>query len=156
MSNHKLTRILSLLSLRIRGLVGLLLIGALLGSCTQPVTCILYNHTSQSLTVKQLRRDQDVKISNLAPGASIELQFWETTDFEISSSHIVWSYKPVRSDVDFLEMVEYGWFGKPVVNVQLEPDGRIFLLPPGVESPVSTMPEQPKGYPLSPKMSEKS
>ena len=41
-------------------------------------------------------------------------------------------------------------FLKPDLRLQAEPDGKLYLVPPGTPLPASALPKQPVGFPLAP------
>jgi hypothetical protein len=90
--------------------------------------------------------------------------FIPTGRFEIRRDRETWSYNSKPSVWDFRK--KDGGKKLPkfytevnsatvVVSMQVEPDGKIYLLLPGSTVPVTNFPPQPNGFPLEPQPSDR-
>ena len=127
-----------------------LLLCFVFSSCSVPVTCILYNNTSTVINITQINNDGSENLFSLTAGGLIKLKGWPLHNYKIAFNKFVWSYDPPLPNYNYVELIGFGPWVKPIVYAQLEKDGRIFLLLKGQKPPTDIMPKQPEGYPLIP------
>jgi hypothetical protein len=89
------------------------------------------------------------------PGESIYLSEGEHFDYQITQNNLIWRYhEPLpyipNFDTDYVEFSGFAFWIKRLVFVQLEQDGRIFLLRKTQKLPIAIPAKQPEGYPLTP------
>ena len=117
----------------------------LLSGCSIPVTVILFNNSLQPITVA-------IKDYKLVVQASETKSFKgiENSNFTIQIGQDILRYEaPAISEAS---IIWKGWgpFSKRVIYAQLESDGKIWLVEPGMTFPLTHFKEQPEGFPLEP------
>lgn len=128
----------------------LALLGALaLGGCSffgkAPGTSVVqfYNHSERTLLVEnnELRPDREGTFEYPTDSGKPLIVFWDGC---------VHTYiAPDRKPGEFRGT---DWMLRGAYRVQLEPDGALYLLPPGASFPADTAGlEQPDGFPLRPR-----
>jgi hypothetical protein len=123
-----------------------------LSGCTVPVTCALYNNTSTVINITQIDINGQERTFSLKAGEILKLGGWPLHNYKILFKDVVWHYDPPVPNNDYVEISGFGPWVKPIVYAQIEKDGRIFLLLKNQKPPIDTMPMQPEGYPLLPKV----
>ena len=129
-------------------LPGCIVLGLLAGSCsffgTAPGTTVVsfYNHSGHTVLVEnhELRPNRDATLKYpYDPGHAV-IVFW---------NGCVHAYiAPQRKPDSFKET---DWMLRGAYRTQLEPDGRLYLVPPGVTIPADPASlKQPEGFPLRP------
>jgi hypothetical protein len=108
---------------------------------------VVFNHAGTSLTIRQTPPyDADVTI---APGETRRLRFPDAMRLTVAAGEATWRYAvafPPR------ELARWSTLGRPEFHLQVEPDGRVYVLPPDAAPPVQALPPQPPGFPLVPSM----
>ena len=114
-------------------------------ACTRAPHLVLFNRTGVPLTIQRTPPyESDVTI---APGAVQRARFPDSMQLTVVAGAARWRYAvrfPPR------EMARWSKLGTPEFQLQVEPDGRVYVLPPTVQLPVNEFPPQPPGFPLSP------
>ena len=116
-----------------------------IAACTRAPHLLLFNRTGVLLTIQHTPPyEADVTI---APGVAEEARFPDSMELTVVAGAATWRYAvrfPPR------EMARWSKLGTPVFQFQVEPDGRVYVLPPTVQLPIDQLPPQPPGFPLSP------
>ena len=126
-----------------------LLAGALavmtIAACTRAPYLIVFNRTGVLLTIKRTPPyESDVRI---APGSAQRVRFPDAMQLTVMAGASTWRYVvrfPPR------ELARWSRLGRPEFQVQIEPDGRVYVLAPDATPPVEELPPQPAGFPLAP------
>jgi hypothetical protein len=123
------------------GAVAILAIAA----CTRAPYLIVFNRTGVPLTIQRTPPyETDVTI---APNATQRARFPDSMELTVVAGPATWHYAvrfPPR------ELARWSRLGTPEFLLQVEPDGRVWVLPPDVTPPVGELPPQPPGFPLTP------
>ena len=116
-----------------------------IAACTRAPYLIVFNRTDVALTIARTPPyDVDVTI---APGTSERARFPDSMQLTVAAGAVTWRYAvkfPPR------ELARWTTLGTPEFQLQVEPDGRVYVLPPTVRPPVQDLPAQPPGFPLVP------
>jgi hypothetical protein len=116
----------------------LLATGLTIGGCTKTPKILIINNSGRSLTLIA-----DKQVEDLRPGGSIEITFpWSNKCRLTNSANINWQYSVFYPPET--------WMHGQTFFIQVESDGRIFLVPPLTTSVVRTLPIQPAGFPWVP------
>jgi len=113
--------------------------------CILAETDTVYNHSGQDLTIIAI--DFDGKREEMLVGAGAHIQFYSPY-IEVRHKDGVWHY-------NLKEMVN-GYFNSKktrnvfFVNLQIEPNGSVYVIPPKATGIVTRFPRQPEGFPLRP------
>jgi len=117
-----------------------------IAACTRAPYMVVFNHADVPLTLERTAPyDADLTI---APGEALRARFPDAMQLTVTAGAAAWCYIvrfPPR------ELARWSKLGTPEFQLQVEPDGRVYVLPPGVTPPVSTLPPQPDGFPLAPR-----
>ena len=128
-------------SLLLAGAVALLAIAA----CTRAPYLIVFNRTNVALTIRRTPPyESDVTI---APGTMHRVRFPDTMQLSVSAGAATWHYAvrfPPRA------LARWTKLGTPEFQLQVEPDGRVYVLPPTASAPIHELFSQPPGFPLVP------
>lgn len=89
---------------------------------------------------------------HLKAGSSILLRDWLFWSYRVARGDKVARYVPQDPEDEFVVFQGFGPWTTRIFNVQIEPDGRIFLLKPGQVAPAKEFVNQPSGFPLAPVM----
>jgi len=112
----------------------------------------MYNNTPYMTTLKIDSSATDA--IRLPPGHKIEMRSLDFFDLCITAESVLWCYQPipiVAIGPPPNLVSERGFFKRtPIFRVQLEDDGRIFVVAEGQSFPATTYPPQPDGFPLVP------
>ena len=130
-----------------------LFVAMLLSSCTIPLTCELYNNTSMPIQIiqKSYYGEKQEKHFSIMPNESMRLGLWLHNSYVVNTENVSWSYGPPSTGYnEYYEFVGFWPFVKRVIRVQLNEDGKIFLIKNGKDFPIPDNVEQPEGYPLTP------
>ena len=123
------------------GAIALLTIAA----CTRAPYLIVFNRTDVLLTIQRTPPyESDVTI---APGTTQRTRFPDSMQLTVVAGPATWRYAvrfPPR------ELARWSKLGTPEFQLQVEPDGRMYVLPPTARLPVQELPPQPPGFPLVP------
>lgn len=122
----------------------LIAITLLMSSCSMPVTFWLFNNTGYAITV--ITDEDELAIeagdSDTATGLDYALSIRsETGYFEYETGSIPLSH---------VHWIGWGPFSKRMLYVQLESDGKIWILGAKPEPPIASFIQQPEGFPLEP------
>jgi len=137
------------MTIRLRQLIGTILLGTVLGSCSVfqkgPGSSVVqfYNHSDRTVLVEgnELRPNREGTFRYPTESGHPLIVFW---------NGCVHTYMaPDRKPGEFRGT---DWMLRGAYRAQLEPDGKIYLVPPGAEFPAdpATM-KQPEGFPLPPR-----
>ena len=128
-------------SVLLAGAVAVLTIAA----CTRAPYLIVFNRTDAPLTIQRTPPyDSDVSI---APGTMQRVRFPDSMELTVVAGAVTWRYAvkfPPR------DLARWSTLGSPEFQLQVEPDGRVYVLPPDARAPVQELPYQPPGFPLAP------
>jgi hypothetical protein len=125
---------------------------ALLASCTLREYVYIYNNTGKPVEV-MLTVDGKKKVISINPGAIEFSSVGKLADGDILSVAVndsTWNYRLVKADSKFWSYEGAGPFSKITYRMQIEGDGKIYILPRGADLPLKSLPNQPRGYPLLP------
>jgi hypothetical protein len=101
---------------------------------------LISNHSGQSVTIIIHGRS----FHHIQPDSSVETPFVdETWTIAIVTSAQTWSYK-------WFPLNEGGYLSSNRIILQIEPDGKLYVLPYWAIPPVDDLPPQPIGFPLIP------
>lgn len=120
---------------------------AMLGiaACTRAPYLVVFNNGKVPLTIARTPPyEADVTIS---PATSERVRFPDAMALTVTAGAATWRYAvrfPPR------ELARWSTFGSPEFQLQVEPDGRVYVLPPTAKLPASELPAQPAGFPLRP------
>jgi len=127
-----------------RALLGAALATAV-AACTRAPYMVLFNAAGVPLTIRQTPPyDGDLTV---APGATLRARFPDAMRLEVTAGAATWRYAvrfPPR------ELARWSRLGRPEFQLQVEPDGRVYVLPPGTVHALDALPPQPAGFPLVP------
>lgn len=124
-----------------------------LSSCSIPITCVLYNNTSEVVTILQIENSIVKESFVIEQADSISISEWRYYSYKIVSKNNIWKFGlPTMHipNVEFVETINYGFWVKRIVYAQLENNGVIYLIQKNQEFPAAIFGKQPKGYPLKP------
>lgn len=123
-----------------------LFVGCFLGSCTIATEIEVFNNASVPV---RLIINGDVL--RLEPGKDITIYEMELSSPRLETDSITWTYiSPTRIPVSFIAWRGWSFWQSRVAMVQVEADGKIWLLGVDQSPPVSEFVEQPEGFPLAP------
>lgn len=140
---------------RIRCVVGILLLVLSVSSCTPGTKYTLFNNTDGDIAVTIDRQTYSIPKGGLGP-----LENWYAGSITIETKSQRWSYS-IHLPA-FHELVVNGSYDEKAfsfsqselsarrITAQVNGDGRIFIVPVSVATPVPTNAIQPNGFPLSP------
>lgn len=118
---------------------------ATIAACTRAPYLIVFNRTEVPLTIQRTPPyETDVTI---APGSAQRVRFPDAMELAVTAGAATWRYAvrfPPR------ELARWSMLGRAEFQVQVEPDGRVYVLPPDADPPVHELPPQPPGFPLVP------
>ena len=116
-----------------------------IAACTRAPHLLVFNRTGAPLTIRRTPPyEADVTI---APGAAQRMRFPDSMELTVVAGAATWRYAvrfPPR------DMARWSTLGAPEFQLQVEPNGRVYVLPPTVKLPTDQLPPQPPGFPLSP------
>lgn len=131
------------------GLTGVVILGVVTSSCSifnkGPGSSVVsfYNHSGRTILVEdhELRPDRDATFKYPYDSGHAVIVFW---------NGCVHTYiAPERRPESFKGT---DWMMRGAYRTQLEPDGRLYLIPPGVDIPADAASlKQPEGFPLQPR-----
>ena len=114
-------------------------------ACTRAPYLLLFNRTDVALKIwRTPPYDSDVTI---APGTMHRTRFPDAMQLTVTAGAATWRYAvrfPPR------ELARWSKLGSPEFQLQVEPDGRVYVLPPNSRVPAQELPSQPAGFPLTP------
>ena len=116
-----------------------------IAACTRAPYLIVFNRTEVPLTIQRTPPyESDVTI---APGSALRVRFPDAMELTVTAGAATWRYAvrfPPR------ELARWSTLGRPEFQAQVEPNGRVYVLPPGATPPMRELPPQPPGFPLAP------
>ena len=116
-----------------------------IAACTRAPYLIVLNRSELPLTIQRTPPyESDVTI---APGSAQRVRFPDAMELTVKAGAATWRYAvrfPPR------ELARWSKLGRAEFLVQVEPDGRIYVLPPDATPPMRELPAQPEGFPLAP------
>jgi hypothetical protein len=118
--------------------VALLVAAAALGSCSFALKAVLYNNTPTDIVVWKVVEKSSV---SAAPGATVEFKLKAEQHIDFGQDAFVYEPKELKAK----EFISEGR-----IKLQAEKDGRLYVVPPSAAFPVSPLPPQPAGFPLTP------
>lgn len=126
-----------------------------LASCSVPISCVLYNNALTKIKVTQIENSIVKENYEVMPGNSIELSAWDSSDYIIKIANKSFRYHEQypyiqNFEYDYVKATGFGFWVKRLIFVQIESDGRIYLLNKKQSFPITNFEEQPQGYPLVP------
>jgi len=125
----------------VAGVVAILAVAA----CSRAPHLVVYNRTGVPLTIQRTPPyESDVTI---APDTTQRVRFPDAMQLIVVAGAATWRYAvrfPPR------ELARWSTLGSPEFHIQIEPDGRVYVLPPDVQLPADELPSQPSGFPISP------
>ena len=125
----------------------LVAISLILSSCSMPITFRLFNNIGHTVTVVSGRASpSEINVETLRSIETIGLDY----PFSIKSKNGRFTYNGESVELSHVHWKGWGPFGKRVLYVQLEPDGKLWVLSDETEHAVTKFIEQPKGFPLVP------
>jgi hypothetical protein len=114
-------------------------------ACSRAPYLIVFNRTEVALTIQRTPPyESDVTVT---PGTAQRARFPDSMQLTVVAGPVIWRYMlefPPR------DLARWSTLGTPEFQLQVEPDGRVYVLPPTVTPPVDELPPQPSGYPLVP------
>jgi hypothetical protein len=136
-------------------LIFFLLLTLFLSSCSVSITCVLYNNTLTKIKVDRIENSIVKETFEVTPNESIELEAWDTSNYQITITDKIFRYNEQTPyipnfEYDYVQTTGIGFWVKRLIFVQLESDGRIYLLRKNQKAPIAKFGEQPQGYPLVP------
>ena len=126
-----------------------------LAGCSISLSCYIYNNTGNDIVVSRILYGSNVDI-DIEAGSSALIKDWSSATINVFGDHVRWSFTPIIPIDQTERFVDYrgiGPWSTRFIKVQLEKDGRIFILEPSKIAPVVGFPEQPNGFPMYPKIS---
>jgi len=130
------------------GVGGLIVFLVASASCTRCVDLRIFNASGGEITVVNIYPGGEDK-GTIGNGQSMVLPF-RMFEWNVTRGNVTWSYSYSSMGDPGKEYMSDNWFQCRHVLAQIEPDGTLWLLPPGTTSAVETMPPQPPGYPAKP------
>lgn len=130
-----------------RRLLAVALAAAALAACTRAPYMVVRNAAGVPLRLRATPPwDGDVTV---AAGAAVRVRFPDAMRLTVEAGDATWRYA-----VAFPPATLASWsrLGTPTFHFQIEPDGRVYVLPPGTDQAGAELPPQPAGFPLVPSM----
>lgn len=125
----------------------LVAISLILSSCSMPITFWLFNNTGHTVTVVSASASpSEINVDTLKSIETIGLDY----TFSITTNNGRFTYNTEDVALSHVHWKGWGPFAKRMFYVQLEPDGKLWVLSDETEHAVSKFIEQPKGFPLVP------
>jgi hypothetical protein len=122
---------------------GITFVLLLVGSCQLPPLIVIYNHSGQDLIVHADKNTYQVR-SN----ATGEIQYPGNEQIlRIEDGSEVLRYKIYYPPKDYMSGSSFRSY---VINCQIEPDRKIYVVKVGTPMPVKDIPQQPTYFPLAP------
>ena len=133
---------------RIRALLAAAVAVLTIAACTRAPYLVVFNRTDVPLTIQRTPPyESDVTI---APGVVVRARFPDSMRLTVTAGATTWRYALIFPPP---ELARWSTLGTPEFQLQLEPDGRVYVLPPTSRLPVTDLPSQPPGFPLAPSSS---
>ena len=117
-----------------------------------PQYVYLYNNTDNPIEVTFIV-DHKKDVLSINQGTKQSYKIGALVDDDIlyvNIKHSVWSYRLVEANSKFWSYEGVGPFSKTVFKLQIENDGKIYILAKNSDYPIRDISDQPQGYPLSP------
>ena len=116
-----------------------------IAACTRAPYLIVFNRTGVPLTIQRTPPyESDMTIE---PDSAHRARFPDSMQLTVMAGAATWRYAvrfPPR------ELARWSTLGRAEFQVQVEPDGRVYVLPPDATPPIRELPPQPPGFPLAP------
>lgn len=125
-----------------------ILVALTLVSCVRCVDLRVFNASGEVLKIVNYYPTTEDE-GTIANGKSMLLPFG-LDNWRVTKGNTAWSYNYYSLKWPGPEYVSDNWFQCLHVVAQIEPDGSIWILPPGTTGIVQSMPPQPPGYPARP------
>jgi hypothetical protein len=109
-----------------------------LSSCSFALEALLYNNTPTDVVVWKVHEKSSV---SAAPGAMVEFKLQAEQHIDFGQDAFVYEPKELKAT----EFISEGR-----IKLQAEKDGKLYIVPPSAVFPVSPLPAQPPGFPLTP------
>jgi hypothetical protein len=123
----------------------LVVVYAVLSSgCPPTLHMILYNHVGADLSVGT----EGELVLLLKESSGRFVYRTDSRGLKIKNVGTEWIYDLPIPPREYLQLAR--WTGYEI-TCQIEPDGGIYLLKPGIVPPASELTQQPEGFPLKPK-----
>ena len=129
-------------------LICLLLLCGTLPACTVSSICRLFNNSSVPLEIVRTTINRQQERLIVHPGKNIELTDWISNEVLIKLGANDYNYQTVTPSPDYIVTSGFGPWVSRYFRMQIEPDGRIYLLSKEQVPPVTAFDVQPKGFPL--------
>jgi len=129
--------------MRVAVAAGLLFLASTLGSCSYPLKVVFFNNTPVDLHIWRAPGKTFVVV---APGKSIEVVFSDPQWIDFGQI----AHKYQSKDLWEARDLAYGPDNARRINMQVESNGRIYVVPRDAHFPVNPLPEQPRGFPMEP------
>ena len=114
-------------------------------SCTISPKVILYNNADDSMTISFA--EDSYRISS---GQSRTIQLYFVREFQVQVGTTSYSYDVESWPDDYAYFTGWWLFADRKMKAQFNADGRIYLLTEDQGPPISTITDQPRGFPLEP------
>ena len=131
-------------------LIFTIFIVALVSACTIQDACEIYNNSGDDLTIVRWRTGEQEQHIHVGEGESVLLRDWAFWSYRLVLKGRSMHYSPQNPGLDFVVTRGFGPWLTRVFNVQIESDGRIFVLMPTQIAPVKNFVKQPLGFPINP------
>ena len=120
----------------------------LLTSCSEEFDLLMFNNTGRDCAISmkgEFGPQSAFETYNVASNKSIIVKHYDYAT--IWHDAVRWNYPAFIIGMDSVDRSK----GKPLLaKLQIEPNGAIYLLPPGATGIVTTLPPQPYGFPVMP------
>jgi len=123
----------------------LILVALLVTSCHRGVVIELRNNSGQDLVVVGVNHNLEGNKETVRKNCVLTMGLFYKLRVEHKNGE--WNYDSKRIPPEFQKKKN---FMISVIDLQIEKDGAIYVLSPGIKGPVSNFPPQPDGYPLLP------
>jgi len=129
-----------------------------LGGCTVPLDIHLINNSGHEITITfntdSGELSHDTYVFQVGKGEIFEEAVADKGDtITIYMGEKILNYEGKSIPMEFVEQTGIIFINR-ILRLQLESDGKIYILKPGSPIPAKEFPSQPTGYPLVPEVSE--
>ena len=132
--------------------VFLIVFSAMLTSCTLPQYVYIYNNTVNNIQVTFVIGDKK-EVHSVDPKTMQSYKIGMYSPYnvlKVSSNKDTWSYRYEEPNSRFWSYEGVGPLKKIAIKLQVESDGKIYILPRDGDFPLKSGSDQPNGYPLTP------
>lgn len=129
--------------------------------CSKPIDTILFNNSGGDIIVEVTGDDKYAgdgkyrKKIDVPYGSQAVLKSWVGYTYYIRGENWSGVYEPIGDGLEFVGHYGWGPFFSRKLKVQLENDKHIFAVAFDDELPVISFVDQPSGFPIKPKKTEK-